>query len=117
VRKLLAPAIVLVVALAGAHPFCNLAFHCGCSPFTLARHCNIHHHAPPHCPWCAFPILFAFSFAFALVISGFALLLSRRLPFLLHLSCGLLALFAGAMGAVWITVAALEVHLLGLVLQ
>jgi hypothetical protein len=106
VRPYLAPIIVLVVALAGAHPFCNFAFHCGCSTFALASHCNIHHASPPHCPWCAHPLYFLLSFLFALAISGFALFLTRRRPLLLHLFCGLCALFAGAGGAALLTAAA-----------
>ena len=36
---------------------CDAIFGCGC--FSLwsgaAEACNIHHAAPPHCPWCAHP--------------------------------------------------------------
>jgi hypothetical protein len=103
VKAFIAPAIVLLVAIVGAHPFCNFAFHCGCDVVALAAHCNIHHAAPPHCPWCARPIYFLSSFVFALVISGFVLWLTRRRPFLSHLFFGLLALFCGASGAAAIT--------------
>jgi hypothetical protein len=103
VKTFIAPAIVLVVAIVGAHPFCNLAFHCGCDLLALAARCNIHHAVPPHCPWCAHPLYFALSLLFALAISGFALWLTRQRPFLLHLFCGLLALFCGASGAAALT--------------
>ena len=103
--KLVAPVIVLLVAVAGAHPFCNLAFHCGCNVFALAAHCNIHHAAPPHCPWCAQPKYFLLSFLFALLISGFALFFTRRRAFLLHLFSGLSALLLGAAAAALLTAA------------
>jgi hypothetical protein len=40
-------------------PFCGFMFKCGCSWLwtTAAAHCNIHHAAPPHCPWCSYGYL------------------------------------------------------------
>jgi hypothetical protein len=34
---------------------CNLVFGCGCTWAWAgaARHCDVHHAAPPHCPWCS----------------------------------------------------------------
>ncbi|MBL8238546.1 MAG: hypothetical protein JNM66_14065 [Bryobacterales bacterium] len=34
--------------------FCGTIFHCGCQSMWSAgsEHCNIKHHAGPHCPWC-----------------------------------------------------------------
>jgi hypothetical protein len=41
-----APAIVAALTVVGAHPFCNLVFHC--LPLALTAHCNaIHAAAPP----------------------------------------------------------------------
>ena len=36
---------------------CDAIFGCGCGPLwsAAAEACNIHHVAPPHCPWCAHP--------------------------------------------------------------
>ncbi len=102
-KRVLAPAIVLLVAIVGAHPFCNLAFHCGCSLVGLTAHCNIHHPSPPHCPWCAHPGYFVFAFIFAFSISGFALFLTRRRAFLPHLFFGLFGLFCGALAGAAIT--------------
>lgn len=105
-KAIFAPAIVLAIAVVGAHPFCNLAFHCGCDLFALATHCNIHHAMGPHCPWCVQPIYFLLAFIFAISIASFALVLTRRRPFLLNMFCGILALFGGAVGAALITAAA-----------
>ena len=44
-------AAVGLIAVAAAHPICNLLFRCGCGWLGPA-HCNIHHAAGPHCPWC-----------------------------------------------------------------
>ena len=34
--------------------FCGLIYGCGCRSWWAgaADRCNIHHAAPPHCPWC-----------------------------------------------------------------
>jgi hypothetical protein len=74
----LAPAIVAVVAIVGAHPFCNWMFHCGCGLVSLTAHCNIHSPSPPHCPWCARPAWFALAGALALVAASGAMALVRR---------------------------------------
>lgn len=74
----LAPAIVAVAAIVGAHPFCNWMFHCGCSLVGLTAHCNIHAPSAPHCPWCAKPIWFALAGALALVGASLAMALARR---------------------------------------
>ena len=36
---------------------CDAIFGCGCVSLWngAAEACNIHHAAPPHCPWCAHP--------------------------------------------------------------
>src|SRR5579859_6503574 len=34
---------------------CDLQFRCGCTALASA-HCNIHHLARPHCPWCEHPV-------------------------------------------------------------
>lgn len=68
VWRLRAAAMVVVAGIAAltAHPICNLLFACGCR-FLTADHCNIHHPAPPHCPWCARPSLFYMAVAVWLV--------------------------------------------------
>ena len=87
--------IVSALAIAGAHPFCNAMFHCGCSLFGLTAHCNIHSPAPPHCPWCAHPQWFALAFALAAVAAGGALWLVRRRALLPSVLVGLVAAVAG----------------------
>jgi hypothetical protein len=42
---------VAAIAIAVAHPLCNLFFRCGCGWLGPA-HCNIHQAMGPHCPWC-----------------------------------------------------------------
>jgi hypothetical protein len=44
----------LLLASIFIHPLCRLLFDCGCTWWWAgaAAHCNIHHAAPPHCPWC-----------------------------------------------------------------
>ena len=39
--------------------WCAVVFECGCRSIWNggAEFCNIHAAAPPHCPWCAHPIL------------------------------------------------------------
>jgi hypothetical protein len=34
---------------------CHWIFRCGCTWAwgEADRHCNVHHEAPPHCPWCS----------------------------------------------------------------
>lgn len=36
---------------------CGAAFGCGCEALwsAAAANCNVHHGAPPHCPWCVHP--------------------------------------------------------------
>jgi hypothetical protein len=94
----MAPAIVAALAIAGAHPFCNLVFHCGCGALSLTAHCNIHAAAPPHCPWCAEPAWFALAGALALVLGGVALWLARRraLSVLPSVATGMIGVVAGA---------------------
>jgi hypothetical protein len=103
--RLVPPAIVLIVAIAGAHPFCNLAFHCGCDVVALTAHCNIHDAQPPHCPWCARPIYFALSALFALAVAAAALRAVARRGVGARLAAGLVGLVGGATLAAWITAA------------
>ncbi|MEW5979409.1 MAG: hypothetical protein AB1898_26740 [Acidobacteriota bacterium] len=37
-------------------PLCDWLFDCGCTWLWSGAgdHCNIHHPAPPHCPWCSY---------------------------------------------------------------
>jgi hypothetical protein len=102
-----APTIVTVVAIAGAHPFCNAVFRCGCGLVSLAAHCNIHQPSSPHCPWCAQPLWFAFGAALALVAAGVAIaLVWRRTTALVpSLAAGLAGLVTGAGAAALITLA------------
>jgi hypothetical protein len=44
-------ALLGAIAVAVAHPVCNLLFRCGCGWLGASR-CNIHHAIGPHCPWC-----------------------------------------------------------------
>jgi hypothetical protein len=44
-------ALVGALAVAVAHPVCNLLFRCGCGWLGPA-HCNIHQAVAPYCPWC-----------------------------------------------------------------
>lgn len=39
--------------------WCAVVFECGCRSIWngAAEFCNIHAAAPPHCPWCAHPLL------------------------------------------------------------
>lgn len=73
-----APVIVAALMIVGAHPFCNLMFHCGCTTLGLTAHCNIHAPSPPHCPWCAEPRWFALAALLALVGAGVAIALTWR---------------------------------------
>lgn len=93
-----APAIVSALSIAGAHPFCNLVFHCGCTAVGLTAHCNIHSPSPPHCPWCAHPAWFAVGALLALVFAATAMtLLWRRTTAVLPSAfVGLVAAIAGA---------------------
>jgi hypothetical protein len=54
-KVLLLAALAVVSASLLMPPVCHLVFECGCSWLwtTAAAHCNIHHSAPPHCPWCS----------------------------------------------------------------
>lgn len=95
-----APAIVSALAIVGAHPFCNLMFHCGCTTLALTAHCNIHAASPPHCPWCAHPAWFALAALLALVAGGsaIALLWRRRTTAIVpSLLVGLAGAVAGAL--------------------
>lgn len=91
-----APAIVAALAIAGAHPFCNFVFHCGCGALTLTAHCNIHAASPPHCPWCAQPAWFALAAALALVFAALAMRLVRRQPTAIRVIIGVVGVIAGA---------------------
>jgi hypothetical protein len=103
----MAPAIVAALAIVGAHPFCNLVFHCGCGALTLTAHCNIHAAMPPHCPWCAQPAWFALAALFALVMAGAAMMLVRRrtTALLPSVSAGLAGAIAGASLGALVTIA------------
>jgi hypothetical protein len=79
-------AVVAVVAIAIAHPICNLFFRCGCDWLGPA-HCNIHS-AGLHCPWCVAP--WRFVAVGALWALGAWLGARKR-----H---GLVAVFLGGMG-------------------
>jgi hypothetical protein len=97
-----APAIVALIAIVGAHPFCNLMFGCGCGLVSLTAHCNIHFPVAPHCPWCAQPAWFALAGLLALITAALAMrLVARRsaalLPSLLAGIGGLIA--GGSVGA------------------
>lgn len=100
-----APAIVAALTVVGAHPFCNLMFHCGCSALALTAHCNIHAPAPPHCPWCAQPLWFALAAALALVGGGaaIALLWRRTTAILPSVSAGLVGVVAGGLAGALVT--------------
>lgn len=97
-----APAIVAVVAIVGAHPFCNAMFHCGCGLVSLTAHCNIHDPAPPHCPWCRQPLWFALAGLLALAGASLAMrAVARRVPaWWAAVAAGLAGVVAGgALGA------------------
>ncbi|HEY1585692.1 MAG TPA: hypothetical protein VGH63_08385 [Polyangia bacterium] len=102
-----APAIVAALMVVGAHPFCNLMFHCGCSALALTAHCNIHAPAPPHCPWCAQPLWFALAALLALAGGGVAVALAwrRTMAFLPSLSAGLVGVVAGGLAGALLTMA------------
>ncbi|HXU70451.1 MAG TPA: hypothetical protein VN947_14035 [Polyangia bacterium] len=103
-----APAIVSASSVAGAHPFCHLVFHCGCSALALTAHCNIHAPSPPHCPWCAQPLWFVLAALLALVAGGAAMALVRRrsTAILPSVSAGLVGAVAGASLGAMITILA-----------
>ena len=54
--------IVLAIGVALASIFfidvCGWLYGCGCRSLWAgaAEACNIHHDAPPHCPWCVHPL-------------------------------------------------------------
>jgi hypothetical protein len=102
-----APTIVTLVAIVGAHPFCNWMFHCGCGLVSLTAHCNVHRVAPPHCPWCTQPIWFVLSLSLALVagLVGIALVRRRSPSLLAAIGTGLVGLIAGGYAAALLTVA------------
>ena len=104
-RRIAAPAIVMLVAIVGAHPFCNLMFHCGCGLVSLTAHCNIHQPSPPHCPWCAHPPWFALAALFGLGGAWAAMhLVRRRSPALLpSVLAGLGGLVAGGLVGALVT--------------
>ena len=91
----------------GAHPFCNLMFHCGCSALALTAHCNIHAPAPPHCPWCAQPLWFALAALFALAGGAAAIALAwrRTTAILPSVSAGLVGVVAGGVAGALVTMA------------
>jgi hypothetical protein len=45
--------VMLAVMAVTLLPLCGSLFGCGCTMMHGAAHCNIHHAAGPHCPWCA----------------------------------------------------------------
>lgn len=99
----LAPAIVTLVAIVGAHPFCNLMFRCGCGLVSLTAHCNIHNSMPPHCPWCSKPTWFLLAAVLGWIGASAAMTLARRRsPALLpSVGAGLFGVVVGAaLGAV-----------------
>ncbi len=102
-----APAIVSALAIAGAHPFCNLVFRCGCSALALTARCNIHAASPPHCPWCAQPAWFALAALLALVVGGGAIAFAwrRTTAILPSAAIGLVGVVAGAALGALVTVA------------
>ena len=104
----MAPAIVAALAIAGAHPFCNLVWRCGCSALALTAHCNIHAPSAPHCPWCAQPAWFALAALLALVAASLAMRLVRRqtIAILPSVGAGLVGVVAGASLGALITFAA-----------
>jgi hypothetical protein len=92
-------------------PMCGMIFQCGCSYLWAGRdlHCNIHHPAPPHCPWCIAPfhnqalssliqmIPFVVIFACSLMSVHFSRLKMRRsygTQLLAGIIGGLIAMFA-----------------------
>jgi hypothetical protein len=89
----------------GAHPFCHLMFHCGCSALALTAHCNIHAAAPPHCPWCAQPLWFVLAALLALAGSGAAMALMRRrtTAILPSVAVGLVGAVAGGLAGALLT--------------
>jgi hypothetical protein len=117
-----APAIVAALAIAGAHPFCNLIWHCGCGALTLTAHCNIHTpvpltgptaplsfgRGPAHCPWCTQPAWFALAAVLALVGASLAMRLARRrtMAILPSVGAGLVGVIAGASLGALVTFAA-----------
>jgi hypothetical protein len=102
------PAIVAALTVVGAHPFCNLVFHCGCTALALTAHCNIHAAAPPHCPWCAEPRWFALAAVLALACGGVAIALAwRRTTALLpSVASGMIGVVAGASLGALVTIIA-----------
>jgi len=89
----------------GAHPFCNLMFHCGCSALALTAHCNIHAPAPPHCPWCAQPLWFALAGLLAFAGGGGAIAIAwRRTTALLpSVSAGVVGVVVGGVAGAIVT--------------
>jgi hypothetical protein len=104
----MAPAIVAALTVAGAHPFCNLVFHCGCGALALTAHCNIHAAAPPHCPWCAQPLWFALAAVLALAGGAVAIVLvwRRTIAILPSVTSGMIGVVAGASLGALITIVA-----------
>jgi hypothetical protein len=102
-----APAIVAALTVAGAHPFCNLMFHCGCSALALTAHCNIHAPTPPTCPWCAQPLWFALAALLALALGGLAIALvwKRTTAIVPSVSAGLVGVVAGGVAGALVTMA------------
>lgn len=71
-------AVVALIAVAAAHPICNLVFRCGCGWFSTA-HCNLHASTGPRCPWCVVPWTFVASGALWIIGAAAGLLVARRL--------------------------------------
>jgi hypothetical protein len=88
-------AAVVVIAIAVAHPLCDLFFHCGCG-WLGPTHCNIHHAAGPHCPWCVEVWRFVAAGAFWLFGAWLGAHLTRRRPEGARFVASLLGLFVAA---------------------
>ena len=73
---------------------CDLIFDCGCEAgwAGAADACNIHHDAPPHCPWCAAGWLVGGVLPFGAIVLGQALVALPPLP--IHLGVRLAASLA-----------------------
>jgi hypothetical protein len=94
----------LLLGLVFIHPLCRLLFDCGCTWWWAgaAAHCNIHHPAPPHCPWCA-----GGQMGFAAVLLTILLLQALALRLVWRRGAG------GVLGSALLPLAAIVLGLLG----
>ena len=99
--------IALFVAAAGVTSvffidICNLIYRCGCQSLWAgaAQHCNIHHAAGPHCPWCSVGLAGAGAIYVAILAAQAAalLLLPARTSVAIRLAAALLTFPAAAAG-------------------